>query len=43
MSQLEQRVNVLERENVMLRSVIKNMQGDGDASDSPPKANGVQR
>ncbi len=26
-AQMEQRIKVLERENVMLRSVIKNMQG----------------
>lgn len=39
---LEQRVQVLERENVMLRSVIKNMQGDADASAST-KVNGLQR
>ena len=42
-AQLEQRVKVLERENVMLRSVIKNMQAGNDASDSPPKQNGLQR
>ena len=28
--QMEQRIKILERENVMLRQVIKNMQGNSD-------------
>ena len=44
-AQLEQRVKVLERENVMLRSVIKNMQGDaeGPGPSQPAQLNGLQR
>lgn len=33
-AKLQQQVKTLERENVMLRQVIRNMQGGGDKSDA---------